>query len=67
MDNLYQTLSDFEYNMLRWANKKLNEPKLLTWDFDSMVSEDFLLIFFYKSMGANHPQVWRWPIWTPGL
>ena len=45
-DDSRQTLSDFEYNMLRWANKKLIEPKLLTWDVDLMVSEDFLSIFF---------------------
>ena len=41
-DDPQQTLSDFEHKVLRWANKRLNEPKLLTWDVDFMVSEDFL-------------------------
>ena len=63
-DDSQQTLSEFEY-VFRWANKKLNEPKLLTWDVDFMVSEDFLIIF-YKSIGANHTDV-AWPIWTPRL
>ena len=43
-DDSLQTWSDFEYNVLRWANKKLNEPKQLTGVVDFMVSEDFLSI-----------------------
>ena len=35
-------------NVLSWADKKLNEPKLLTWDVDFMVSEDYLFIFFMR-------------------
>ena len=65
MDDSQQTLSDFEHKVRRWANKRFYEPKLLTWDVDFVVSEDFLIIF-YESIGANHPQVWWWPIWAPG-
>ena len=36
----------------------LNEPKLLTWEVDCMVSGDFLN-YLYVSMVANDPQG-RW-------
>ena len=52
MNDSQQTLSDFEYNMLRWANKNLNEPKLLTRVVDFMVSEDFFINFLWV-----YPQV----------
>ena len=55
-DDSQQTLSEFEY-VFRWANKKLNEPKLLTWDVDFMVSEDFLIIF--TSLLEQITQMWR--------
>ena len=48
--------------MLRWANKKLNEPKPLTLWFLKI----FRLSFFYESIGANDPQVWCQPIITCG-
>ena len=35
----------FEHKVLEWANKRVNEPKPLTWAVDFMVSEDFLIIF----------------------
>ena len=53
-DDILQTFSEFEYNVFRWANKKLNEPKLLTWDVDFMVSEDFLIIFLRVYGSKSH-------------
>ena len=41
MDDSQQKFSDFEHKVLKWAKKRLNEPKQLTWDVDFMVSEDF--------------------------
>ena len=62
MDDSQKTLSDFEQKMLRWANMRLNEPKLLTWDVDFMVSEGFLSVY-----GSKSPTCVVVPIWTPVL
>ena len=40
--------------MLRLANKRLDEHKLLTFDVDFMVSEDFL-INFLRVYGSKSP------------